>query len=90
MFIFGGKKEKKKRKSYEEILKEAEERFGVPADTIKELAHIYVFNAGLPRLVRHAHPEKSGACYEDNRVHRPRRQYILNSGRKVARKSDGG
>ncbi|MBP1912530.1 hypothetical protein [Thermococcus stetteri] len=58
MFIFGGKKEKKREKSYEEILKEAEERFGLPADTIKELAHLYVFNAGLPRLVRHAHPEK--------------------------------
>ncbi|WP_297510856.1 hypothetical protein [Thermococcus sp.] len=58
MFIFGGKKEKKKEKSYEEVLKEAEERFGVPADTVKELAHIYVFNAGLPRLARHAHPEK--------------------------------
>ncbi|ASJ04005.1 hypothetical protein A3L01_00960 [Thermococcus barossii] len=58
MFIFGGKKEKKKKKSYEEILKDAEERFGVPADTIKELANLYVFNASLPRLVRHAHPEK--------------------------------
>lgn len=58
MFIFGGKKEKKRKKSYEETLKEAEERFGVPADTVKELANIYVLNAGLPRLVRHAHPEK--------------------------------
>ena len=58
MFIFGGKKEKKKGKSYEEILKEAEERYGVPADTIKGLSLLYVFNAGLPRLVRHAHPEK--------------------------------
>jgi len=58
MFMFGGKKEKKRKKSYEEILKEAEERFGMPADTIKELTNLYVLHAGLPRLVRHAHPEK--------------------------------
>ncbi len=30
----------------------------MPGDTVKELAHIHVFNAGLQRLVRHAHPEK--------------------------------
>jgi len=91
MFIFGGKKEKKKRKSYKEILKEAEERFGVPADTIDELTNIYVFNAGLPRLVHHAHPEKdlehvmkiTGSVDRGNNI------YILNPGRKVARKSDG-
>ncbi|WP_158508394.1 hypothetical protein [Thermococcus barophilus] len=42
MFIFGRKKKKEKKKSYKEILKEAEEKFGVPADTVKELAHIYI------------------------------------------------
>lgn len=91
MFIFGGKKEKKRKKSYEETLKEAEERFGVPADTVKELANIYVLNAGLPRLVRHAHPEKdlehvmkiTGSVDRGNYI------YILNQGCKVARKGNG-
>ncbi|NJD99756.1 hypothetical protein E3E26_08180 [Thermococcus sp. LS1] len=91
MFIFGGKKEKKREKSYEEILKEAEERFGVPADTVKELAHIYVSNAGLPRLVRHAHPEKDleHVMKITGSVDRGDNIYILNPRRKVARKSDG-
>ncbi len=60
MFIFGGKKEKKKaderseREEYERELEELSKRYGIPKENIKKVALFRVYNGEQVRILRKA------------------------------------
>ena len=60
MFIFGGKKEKKKaderseREEYERELEELSKRYGIPKENIRKTALFRIYNGGQARILQKA------------------------------------